>query len=327
MSSVLVVGVGSMGWNHARVCSELGILVGICDADKEKLQTVSNHFGVPGFIDLDTALSELNPEGVIIATYTSSHYSLTKKVLEMGHHVLVEKPIVDKISHGEELVSIAETSGLVLAVGHIERHNPVIKRAKFHLDEGDWGELITLNARRVSPFTGRINDVGAILDTGIHDIDNLLYLVDSKPVSVYASGGSFNQIDLEDHANIVINFENGKSGVIEVNWITPMKVRTLSLTCETSFVELDYIKQQLFVSRSSLSKSDSPRLYPPPIEFKSTIISLKNQEPLKLEIEDFINAFSNGTKPLVGGEDALLALRVGAAAVKSLNCGEVIKIE
>jgi len=327
MSSVLVVGVGSMGWNHARVCSELGILVGICDADKEKLETVSNHFGVPGFFDLDTALSELNPEGVIIATNTSSHYSLTKKVLEMGHHVLVEKPIVDKISQGEELVSIAETSGLVLAVGHIERHNPVIKRAKFHLDEGDWGELITLNARRVSPFTGRINDVGAILDTGIHDIDNLLYLMDSNPVNVYASGGSFNQIEFEDHANIVVNFENGKSGVIEVNWITPMKVRTLSLTCENCFVELDYIKQQFFVSKSSFAEIDSPRLYPSQIEFNSNKINLNKEEPLRLEIEDFVNSIEGGGKPLVGGAQALLSLKVAIAAVKSLNNHEVVNIE
>tara|TARA_B100000902_G_scaffold384778_1_gene425339 strand:+ start:2502 stop:3482 length:981 start_codon:yes stop_codon:yes gene_type:complete len=324
---ILVVGVGSMGWNHARVCHELGVLSGVCDSNKEQVDVVSGNFRVPGYANLDDALNEIKPDGVIISTPTSSHYPLVKKSLEHGTNVLVEKPITSDIAQGEELVSLAGKCDLTLSVGHIERHNPVIERAKVCLDSGDWGELITLNARRVSPFSGRINDVGAILDTGIHDIDNLLYLVDSKPVNVFATGGSFNQIDLEDHANIIINFENGKSGVIEVNWITPMKVRTLSLTCEKAFVELDYIKQQLFISKSSVSESDSPRLYPPPIEFKSTKISLNNQEPLKLEIEDFINSISNGTKPLVAGESALLALKVGMAAVKSLQYGEVIPIE
>ena len=94
-----------------------------------------------------------------------------------------------------------------LAVGHIERYNPVINREKIHLEWGEWGELITLNARRVSPFTGRINDVNAILDTGIHDIDNLLYLMDSNSVTMYASGGLFNQIGFEEYANIVVNFK------------------------------------------------------------------------------------------------------------------------
>ena len=319
-------GVGSMGWNHARVCSELGILAGICDQNPELLDSVSDRFQVPGFSEMKLAFEELSPDGVIVATPTSSHYRLTKDALEMGAHVLVEKPIVSEIEQGEELITIAESNDLTLAVGHIERHNPVIKRAKLHLESGDWGELITLNARRVSPFTGRINDVGAVLDTGIHDIDNLLFLVDSTPKTVYASGGSFNQTDFEDHANIVINFENGKSGVIEVNWITPMKVRTLSLTCEKSFVELDYMKQQLFISRSTFPKVDDPQLYPLPIEFESTKINLKNQEPLRLEIEDFVNAIEYSRPPLVTGRDAISSLKVALASAESIRSGKVVSI-
>ena len=169
--------------------------------------------------------------------------------------------MVSEIPHGEELITIAESSGLILSVGHIERHNPVIRRAKTPLKSAN-GDIITMTSRRVSTFSGRITDVGAILDTGIHDIDNLIYLMDSEPTSVYASGGTINDISHEDHANIVVNFSNGKSGVIEVNWVTPMKVRTLSLTCEDCFVELDYIKQQLFVSKSTVSDSPTPRLYP-----------------------------------------------------------------
>ena len=324
---LLVVGVGSMGWNHARVCSELGLLAAVCDSDEAQVKSVSEKFNVPHYTNISTALNKIRPDGVIISTPTNTHHSLAAKALESGTNVLIEKPIASEVCQGEDLISLAKERQLILSVGHIERHNPVIRRAKSHLESGEWGELITLNARRVSPFTGRINDVGAILDTGIHDIDNSIYLMDSKPVSVFATGGSFNQIDFEDHANVVINFENGKSAVIEVNWITPMKVRTQSLTCEKTFVELDYIKQQLFIQKSSISDTNSPRLYPPPIEFLSTKINLNNEEPLRLEIEDFVDSVKENRSPLVGGEDAVLALKVGMAAIESMDSGEVVYIE
>ncbi len=327
MVRLLVVGVGSMGWNHCRVCSELGILAGVSDPDHELMEKVSSHFGVPGFIDIEEALDQTTPDGVIVASPTSTHFSIAERVLEAGINVLVEKPLVSELIHGERLVSLSEENELILAVGHIERHNPVISRARTHLKQGDWGELITMNSRRVSAFSGRIMDVGAILDTGIHDIDNLIYLMDSNPVSVYATGGKINDIDHEDHANIVINFENGKSGVVEVNWITPMKVRTLSLTCDGCYVELDYIGQKIIISRSSSSDMESPRLFPPPIEFKSTKINLNKEEPLRLEIEDFISSIKSRSPPLVDGKQALISLRTALAAVESLNSGEVVKIE
>ena len=323
---VLVCGVGSMGWNHARVCSELGVLGGIFDLDQKKAESVAKQFSVNGFSNLENAIQSGLFDAAIIATPTTTHYELTRKALESGLHVLVEKPIVDDLHKGEELISIAKRKKLKLTVGHIERHNPVIKRAKSYLDGGDWGELITMNSRRVSTFSGRITDVGAILDTGIHDIDNLIYLMGSEPTQVFASGGSFNKLEHEDHANIVINFSNGKSGVVEVNWITPMKVRTLSLTCENCFVELDYIKQQLFVSRSSVAKIKTPKLFPAPIEFKSTKINLNKQEPLRLEIEDFINSINTGEDPLVSADDALVSLKVAIACVESLKSGNVVNI-
>ena len=135
-------------------------------------------------------------------------------------------------------------------MGHIERFNPVIKRCKGMIDDGELGEVITISSRRVSNFPGRIRDVGVILDLGIHDIDNSIFLMGSKPVSVFCTGGTHNDIEYEDHVTIMILFENGKSAVIEVNWITPLKVRKISLTCEKAFAELDYMDQTISVSSS-----------------------------------------------------------------------------
>jgi len=326
VNGLVVVGVGSMGWNHARVCSELGVLVGVCDRDEEAVSKVSEHFGVPGFSDLSVAISETKPSGVIIATPTSTHAGIASDVINRGINVLVEKPIASDVSEAEGLVTLAKESGVTLAVGHIERHNPVISAAKRELSKGVLGEVVTISTRRVSNFPGRIRDVGVILDLGIHDIDNVTYLMEDKPTKVYATGGSLNDIEHEDNATLIVDFENGNSAVIETNWITPMKVRKVSLTCENAFAELDYIKQEMLVSKSNFIDSESRSQYDPKIEVGIKNVPVIRAEPLKLEIQDFLDSIKHGRAPLVDGEQGVLALRIATAALESLKSGKVIEL-
>jgi UDP-N-acetylglucosamine 3-dehydrogenase len=327
MSGILVVGAGSMGWNHARVCHELGVLTGICDRDKNLVDKVANKFEVKGFTNLEDALEEIKPHGVIIATPTSTHYEVATLAIKNGMNVLVEKPLTKSIDNGNKLVKLARKTGVILAVGHIERHNPVITKAKIILKNKEWGDIITISSRRVSNFPGRISDVGVILDLGIHDIDNVIHLMDSRPISVFTKGGKYHDIKYEDHATIMIGFENGKSALVEVNWITPMKVRTLSLTCEKSFVVLDYIKQNINISSSRFVDTENPNQFPTKMEIYSKEMSLNFTEPLKLEIKNFIDAIENNVEPLVNGEDALISLKVTIAAIKSLETGGVVNID
>lgn len=172
MNGLIVVGVGAMGWNHARVCFELGILSAVVDRDEAALNAISDKFGVPTYVNLRQAVLDLEPTGVIISTPTKTHYDLGVLAMEMGLNVLIEKPISDTIERGEGLVKMASEKGIVLSVGHIERFNPVIANAKHKILRGDWGDIVTIASRRVSNFPGRIRDVGVILDLGIHDIDN-----------------------------------------------------------------------------------------------------------------------------------------------------------
>ena len=331
MAGILVVGVGAMGWNHARVCSEIGVLSGICDMDIESANKVAEKFAVPCFSTIGEAISELDPDGVIIATPTSSHHKIGMEVIESGVSVLVEKPISDGVGNAVELVEYAKERGVVLAVGHIERHNPVISSAKREIEEGKWGRVVTISTRRVSNFPGRIRDVGVILDLGIHDIDNAIYLMGSKPISVFARGGSLNNIDYEDHANLMIKFENGNTAVVEVNWITPMKVRTVSLNCEKAFVELDYMKQEMVVSSSRFADPDNPEQFPANIEIDRKSVSIKREEPLKMEILDFLQAIKSKSgeerrSPLVDGKQGIIALKVAIAALESIKSGEVVSV-
>ena len=327
MVRILVVGIGSMGWNHARVCSELGVLAGVCDKDEIAVKEVGSKFNVPSFTDVNNAINSLDLHGLIVATPTFTHIDVVKIGIDHELHILVEKPIADNYSNGKQMIEMANSSNVSLSVGHIERFNPVVEKAKELLESGQLGEIITISSRRVSNFPGRIRDVGVILDLGIHDIDNSISIMGSKPISVYSSGGSHNDIEHEDHVSIVIKFENGKSAVLEVNWITPMKVRTLSLTCEKGFVVLDYIKQSISISASKFVDIGDKKQFPAKIEFDTKNIHIENKEPLRLEVEDFISVINDKKLPKVPGNEGLLALKVAEAAVESLKTGKVIILD
>ena len=242
MLKIGVIGTGSMGKNHARVCAELDKveLIGIADFNKEIAKSVAERLDTTAFYDYKDLLDLV--DAAIIATPTITHYDIAKDFLNNGKHVLIEKPICENIDKAEELIEKARED-LVLAVGHIERHNPAVKFVKEALDNDKFGEIITVASKRVSNFPSRIRDVGVIFDFGVHDIDVMRFLAGDVE-SVYARAGRFNEdIDYEDHANVILNFKNGICGVVEVNWLTPTKIRKLFLTCSETFVEADYINQ------------------------------------------------------------------------------------
>jgi len=326
MIKIGVIGLGAMGKNHARVCSEIEHveLVGVADVNRETADSISNRFDTKCYYDYKDLISDI--DAAIIATPTTTHYDIACDLLDHGKHVLVEKPFCETVVNGYELVKKAESEDLVLAVGHIERHNPVVKFVKDGITSGKFGDLITMTSKRVSNFPGRIRDVGVIFDFGVHDIDVMHHLVgDIK--SVYARAGRFTKdIDHEDYANIMLNFENGITGVVEVNWLTPMKIRRLSLTCSESFVEADYIDQSVTISSSSFKNIDEANLYNIPIQHNVNHVSIVKKEPLRNEIEDFIKAISENKRPLANGRDGLMALKTAEAATKSYQTGKEVEI-
>ena len=216
---------------------------------------------------------------------------------------------------------------LTLAVGHIERYNPVISFVKELINKDHLGELISIKSKRVSNFPGRIKDVGVILDFGVHDIDIMRYLA-GEVRTVYATAAKFNKkINFEDHADIMLTFDNGISGVIEVNWLTPIKIRKLNLTCSKKFVEIDYIQQSICISSSTITNVNEDNLYNIPIQSHTNYISLERKEPLRNEIEDFLKSIESGTKPLVTGYDGLQAIKIANAANRSYKNREVIRLK
>ena len=321
-----IIGVGSMGQNHVRVLSEIAELVGVADTNVRLGSAVSNRFSISFFVNYKDLLKE-KLDAVIIAAPTSLHYEMARDALSKGIHVLVEKPICSNSGQAEKLVKFADELGLVLAVGHIERYNPVVAFAKKALDGKEYGQLITASTRRVSSLPERVKDVGVIMDLAIHDIDVLGYLVGSPVRSVYTLGGRQKHERFEDHANILMNFENGVDGFVEANWLTPMKVRKLALTCLKNFVELDYTTQSVIVSSSTLMEFDPFNLYQVPFEYDIRQVSLQKKEPLKSELEDFLSAIKEKREPLVSGADATETLKVAEAALQSSKQGVVVRLD
>jgi len=326
MLRIGVIGTGSMGKNHARVCSMYNDveLAGISDIDKKTVAQIARIYETKAFENYKDLIPEI--DAAIIATPTTMHYEIALDLIENGKHVLIEKPICDTIEKAKEITKLAEKNGVILASGHIERHNPMVKFVKEALDKKEFGELITVSTKRVSNFPGRIRDVGVILDFGVHDIDVMRYLM-GEVKSVYAKAGKFNKnINHEDYGNIVLMFKNGRCGIIEVNWLTPIKIRKLLLTCSEKYVEADYINQSITVSSSAYNRLNEMDIYHSAIQYNINQIALQKREPLKNEIEDFIHAINDNRKPLATGDDGLQALKIAQAAMISYNKCKEVKI-
>lgn len=318
-----VIGVGSMGQNHARIYNKISNLVAVSDKNKGQAKLVAERLGVTYYENFEEMLE--NVDAVSIAVPTALHLPVVKKVASYGKHMLVEKPLASNSKDAKKIVDIANECNIKLAVGHIERHNPVVKIAKKAIDKKNWGDLITLSSRRVSNFPSRIHDVGVLFDLLIHDLDIATYLVNDNISKVYTAGGQM-KAEHEDYSNVILTFEKGIVSVCEANWLTPMKIRSLGITTSSHYVKLDYQAQSIEMYNSSYSNVDKSNLYEPNLNFESEFLEVVKKEPLLLEISDFLNSIISDSKPLVTGEDGLNVVRVSEAALKSLNKKEAISV-
>ncbi|MCU0861459.1 MAG: Gfo/Idh/MocA family oxidoreductase [Methanomassiliicoccales archaeon] len=325
MLKVGVIGVGSMGQNHARIYSETAELVGVYDLDRAQCKKVAERFGTKAFDSVEGMLSEV--DAVSVCTITSTHHDIAEKAIGAGRGLLVEKPFTGSSETAADLCRKAEREGVTLAAGFVERHNPVVGAAREALQAGRFGKAISFASRRVSSFPARIRDVGVIMDLGIHDVDVLRYLTGEEARSVFALGGRFSNPTYEDHASMLVETKGGLEAYLEVNWLTPMKVRKVSLTCSGGFVQLDYMDQSMEISSSTIKEFDAADAFRVPLEYDVRRVSVRKEEPLRRELEDFLRASETGGRPCAGGEDAWADLKLCEAALQSLRTGKKFTLE
>ncbi len=227
MIKTAFIGVGSMGVNHTRIYSELdeAQLVAVCDSNPVLVAEVAERYNVEPFLDYRQMLSAVKPEAVSIVVLTALHGVVAEDCINAGAHVLIEKPISATFAEGEQIIRLAQRCQRKLIVGHVVRFNPAIQQLKQKLKNGDLGRIYQILCRRVGPFPARIRDVGVVIDLAAHDLDHMRYLIELDPIRIYAETEQRIDTEYEDLLLALLRFPDGTSGALEINWLTPTKVR------------------------------------------------------------------------------------------------------
>lgn len=310
--NVGVIGVGAMGENHVRVYHKMeeANLIAVSDVSERALKKIEKKYGAKGYTEYVDLLQNPDIEVVSVCVPTTFHHAVVMEAIKHKKHILVEKPIAFTLNEAEEMISAAKEAGVILSTGHVERFNPAVQKAKELIDDGVIGDIVSAFAKRVGPLPPRIKDVGVSIDLAIHDLDIMNYLFEENVTQVYGTmNSSFDDSEFEDHAEIMVSFENESTGIIEVNWLTPYKRRELELTGTAGIISVDYIKQSIEVYGKFAQD-----------------IQIKHEEPLKCELKSFLNTVVEEKEPIITGEDGLKALKMVIAANKSSKAHRPISL-
>lgn len=326
-----VIGVGAMGRNHARVYNEMPDveLAAVADLDSARTGEVARLYGTRAYADYRVMLEETRPIAVTVAVPTQAHYQVTLDALEAGCHVLVEKPIAATLEEGRRMIERAAELGRVLAVGHIERYNPAVIELKRRLDEGDLGRVFQIHARRLGPFPARVRDVGVIVDLAPHDLDIMRHLTGKRVQRLYAETEQEIHTAHEDMFSGLIRFEGGVVGVLNINWLTPTKVREITVTGQRGMFLANLLTQDLYFYENAEAGDldwSHLRLLRGVGEGQMVRLRLHRREPLRAELETFVAEAQGEQGMIVCGDDGLIALELAQALVRSGREGRVIEL-
>ena len=330
---VAVLGVGALGQHHARIYSELQKagkiqFVGLYDANAERASEIAKEHDVPVLSSPEAVLN--SAEAVSIVTPTTTHFELASQALENGLHVLVEKPMTEDANQATKLVQLAQDKNCVLQVGHVERFNPVFDYLQSVATEPRF-----IETHRLSPYPKRSMDIGVVLDLMIHDLDIVLAFVNS-PIKDVDGVGVPVLSESEDIANARIKFENGCVANLTASRVSPermRKIRVFSGGESTSYVSLDYQKQEGYIYRIAAEEAEKSSLWQKLLHAKDTAIvsefagkkvvrepvPIEKEEPLKLELQHFIQCVSQKQTPKVSGEAGRQALEVALEITRQIQ--------
>jgi predicted dehydrogenase len=331
--AVGVIGLG-FGANHARILSEMpGVrLVAVCDRDEARLRAGAPSPEVHLYTDYKEMFSLERLDAVIAAVPARLHMTVALAAIAAGCAVQVEKPLAPTLFEGRCLVEAAATAGVPLLPGHIERFNPAVQELARRVREGQVGRVLQISARRLAYFVprGRDVDVGVVHDLAYHDVDMLRYVLGEEVQRVSAETLTDVHTPYEDAVNALLRFESGAIGTLEVNWLSPRKVRELSVLGERGLLVADYadFRAPRLEFQPAQALQESPALdegplvklrgeEPPPAQS----LRVEAREPLREELTAFIEAVRVGAPMPVAPEDALATLAIADALTESARTG------
>ena len=307
---IVQIGTGGWGKNHARILSELGVLVAVCDSNLERSKEYGEKYSINYYESLDKLLDSEEFDGAFVVTPTSTHTEIAMKLLESKKHVFVEKPMTYKSEDGEKLAKLAEKNKVILTCGYIERFNPAVDVVKKIVNEKKFGELVMLEFHRENRMPLHIKDVGIIYDTSVHDIDTANWLFNDMPQVVFARAGTIKH-EHEDFASIMLGYKNNKVAIISSNWITPKKVRKFTAVCTEAIISSDFITQEIIIEKNEESEN----------------IQNEKQEPLIREIQNFLDCINDKNEQRVKAQQAVNVTKIAEAALLSSQKGTPIYLD
>jgi predicted dehydrogenase len=297
----------------------------ICDTDPHRLRPVAARYPYArSTTSTDDILDDPSIEAIYLATPVSTHYDLTRRALEYGKHVLIEKPLATTVDQAEELADIAKRSGRTLMVGHTFVFSPPVRKVKALLDGGGIGPIYYIETTRVNLGLFQ-KDVSVLWDLGPHDVSILNYWLDEVPVQVSARGRSFQGEALEDVAFLTLEFPSGILAQVQISWLAPSKLRRTSVVGLQRMIVYDDLEPVEKVKVYDRGVDRQPASFG---EFQLTYRSgdilsprLDTTEPLFLEAQHFLDCIRSGAQPDTSSQSGVEVVRVIQAAERSLRQG------
>lgn len=315
----VLVGFGRIGSYHLRVLrahagAEVAAIV-----DPSPARRAAAPPGVPTFASLGEALAQVQADFACVAAPACWLPELAHEALAGGLATLVEKPMGLEESLATEVVADAARRDLLLAVGLVERCNPAVIALRMLLEAGTAGRILQAHARRLSPYPGRESPTGVALDLATHDLDVIRYITAAEVDRVYAETATHSEDGREDLVCASLRLDSGATGLVDVNWVTPTKVRQLSVTCEAGMFVVDYLTQDLTFYQPPRSdiEWDALRMMRGTGEGDMLRYGIARREPLAVQWDQFLGAVNGDGEPAASGRDGVAALSIARALQQS----------
>lgn len=320
MLNVGIVGVGSMGRNHARVFAQMPDvnLTALADADEETATAIARTYKANAYQNYSEMFARERLDIVSIAVPTRLHAEVALEAIRYGAHVFVEKPLAFTLPECHSMIAAARARGVHLGVGHIERFNPAILELKRRLQACELGRVFQIRSRRVGPFPSRITDVGVVFDLATHELNIMEYLIGAPIRNLYAETEQEIHGSHEDLLSGLLKFENGAVGVLDINWLTPTKIRELSMLGERGMFHVNYLTQELYFYENNYANGWEGMVALMGVsEGRITKYEIRKREPLVEELENFVASVQNGHDSLISGEEGMRAVYLAEKMVQS----------
>jgi predicted dehydrogenase len=322
-----VVGCGYWGPNlirNLRQASDCQLKI-ICDTSEQRLKHMRKlHQDVATTNQFNDLLQDAELDAIVVATPVRFHYEMAKAALLAGKHVFVEKPLARTVAEGEELVALAQQNGLVLMVGHTFLFSPAVRRMKEIVDSGDIGEIQYISARRLNLGLFQ-KDINVAWDLAPHDISIILHLLDEQPQAVSCQGSSHVNRSIEDVTMMYLTFKKNRCAFIQNSWLDPKKVRQMTVVGSRRMIVYDDT-EPLEKLKIYDARVEVPAHYDTFAEFTYSyhygdayVPYIKQDEPLKLECQHFLDCIRGEATPITGGTAGLEVVRILEASSQSLK--------